>query len=356
MQKEVFMSLETDLFSHLRPSEQALTAYGFRKTDDEYVLERAFMDGKFRAVITVHPDGTLSGKVMDTELDEEYIQVHVPGAIGNFAAAVKEAYIAILEDTAKHCFYSVPFASDQANRISEQIFELWHDRPEYTFQDKNYAVFRHQDNEKWYALFMRVDADRIRTGASGQIDVVNLKMPDEQIEALQSISGIYPAWHMNRKHWITVVMDDTLDDAEIMDLLKTSHELTAGRKAGSVHGVWLVPANPSYYDVPAAFKREHGTIRWKQSTDVHVGDIVYMYMGSPYSAIIYRTECIETDIPYHFQNNQVKMRKLMKLKLLHEYRPDEFPFSLLKEYGVRAVRGPRSVPPELLKLLEAHAV
>lgn len=349
------MSLETDLFSHLRPSEQDMAAYGFRKTDDTYVYEQEFMDGRFRAVVTVHSDGTVSGRVMDTELDEEYIQVHVPGAIGSFAAAVKEEYIAILEDIARNCFYSVPFVSDQANRLSEQIFELWHDRPEYTFQDKNYVVFRHQDNEKWYALFMRIDADKILDGASGQIDVVNLKVPEEQTASLHSVSGIYPAWHMNRKYWITAVLDDTLSDAEILKLLKTSHDLTAGRKTESVHGVWLVPANPSYYDVPAAFKREHGVISWKQSTDVHVGDIVYMYMGSPYSAIIYRTECVETDIPYYFENDQVRMRKLMRLKLLHEYGPDEFPFSLLKEYGVRAVRGPRSVPPELLKLLEAHA-
>ncbi|MDO4192527.1 MAG: MmcQ/YjbR family DNA-binding protein [Erysipelotrichaceae bacterium] len=349
------MSLETDLFSHLRPSEQDMTAYGFRKTDHGHVYEHEFMDGRFRAVITVRSDGNVSGKVMDTELDEEYIQVHVPGAIGSFAAAVKEEYIAILEDIARHCFYSVPFVSDQANRLSEQIFELWHDRPEYTFQDKNYVVFRHQENEKWYALFMRIDADKILAGASGQIDIVNLKTPDDRISSLHSVNGIYPAWHMNRKHWITVILDDTLSDAEIMKLLETSHDLTAGRKTESVRGVWLVPANPSYYDVPAAFRREHGMISWKQSTDVHVGDIVYMYMGSPYSAIIYRTECIETDIPYYFENDQVKMRKLMRLKLLHEYRPDEFPFSLLKEYGVRAVRGPRSVPPELLKLLEAHA-
>ncbi|MBQ1532772.1 MAG: MmcQ/YjbR family DNA-binding protein [Solobacterium sp.] len=349
------MSLETDLFSHLRPSEQDMTAYGFRKTDHAYVYEHEFMEGRFRAVVTVSPEGSVSGKVMDTELDEEYIQVHVPGAIGSFAAAVKEEYIAILEDIARHCFYSVPFVSDQANRLSEQIFELWHDRPEYTFQDKNYVVFRHQENEKWYALFMRIDADKILDGASGQIDIVNLKAPDDQIGSLHSVNGICPAWHMNRKHWVTVILDDTLSDTEIMSLLETSHDLTAGRKTESVRGVWLVPANPSYYDVPAAFKREHGLISWKQSTDVHVGDIVYMYMGSPYSAIIYRTECIETDIPYYFENDQVKMRKLMRLKLLHEYKPDEFPFSLLKEYGVRAVRGPRSVPPELLKLLEAHA-
>ncbi len=349
------MSLETDLFSHLRPSEQDMTAYGFQKADNAYVYEQEFMDGRFRAVVTVRFDGTVSGRVMDTELDEEYIQVHVPGAIGPFAAAVKEEYIAILEDIARHCFYSVPFVSDQANRLSEQIFGLWHDRPEYTFQDKNYVVFRHQGNEKWYALFMRIDADKILKGSSGLIDVVNLKVPEEQITSLQSVNGIYPAWHMNRKHWITVILDDTLSDAEIMKLLKTSHDMTAGRKSASVHGVWLVPANPSYYDVPAAFRRQHGMVTWKQSTDVHVGDIVYMYMGSPVSAIIYRTECIETDIPYYFENEQVKMRKLMRLKLLHEYRPDEFPLSLMKEYGVRAVRGPRSVTPELLKLLEAHA-
>ena len=78
--------------------------------------------------------------------------------------------------------------------------------------------------------------------------------------------------------------------------------------------------------------------------NVSNGDTVYIYVAEPYSAILYKCIVIEVGIP-----NVNKM--LMKLKLVKEYSKDEYPFAKLKEYGLTAIRGPRTIPNKLAKIL-----
>lgn len=110
---------------------------------------------------------------------------------------------------------------------------------------------------------------------------------------------------------------------------------------------WLVPANPKYYDIVHAFDKQK-IIDWKQGTGIIKNDIVYMYVTSPISAILYKCKVIEIDIPFDYKTKKLTISKLMKIKLLKRYKEDEFTFEKLKnEYGIFAIRGPRSVPNSL---------
>ena len=48
------------------------------------------------------------------------------------------------------------------------------------------------------------------------------------------------------------------------------------------------------------------------------------------------------------------MEKVMKIKLLKKYEKDEFTFKKLNEYGIKAIRGPRSVTEKLSKELNLN--
>ena len=113
---------------------------------------------------------------------------------------------------------------------------------------------------------------------------------------------------------------------------------------------WLVPANPKYYDVMNAFNNQD-IITWKQSNNINEGDIVYLYVAVPYSAIMFKCEVVETNIPYQYKDKNLSIKRVMKIKLLKRYKQDEFTFKKLKEYGIRAVRGPRSVTSKLSQKL-----
>jgi len=113
---------------------------------------------------------------------------------------------------------------------------------------------------------------------------------------------------------------------------------------------WIVPANPKYYDIINCFN-DKKIIEWKQSNNIKVGDIIYMYVSNPYSAILYKFEAIEVNIPYEYKDKNISMNRTMKIKLLERYTENKYTFSKLNEYGIKAIRGPRSVPEKLSKEL-----
>ncbi|MCR5371429.1 MAG: MmcQ/YjbR family DNA-binding protein [Clostridium sp.] len=247
--------------------------------------------------------------------------------------------------------------------------------PEYLWRRfPNYAVFRHKDNRKWFAIVMDVPAQKLGLSAgtpvfpesdagfsgmivraSERIDVLNVKLDDLFLrDILLQKEGILPGYHLNRGNWISILLDGTVPEEEIQDLIDLSFRVTASKKArDKVRGPkeWLIPANPKYFDIVHAFDHTD-EIRWKQGADIRVGDTVFLYVAAPVSAILYRCRVTETDIPYRRRNKNVNIRKLMMIHLEKRYDPEAFTFHRLnEEFSIFAVRGPRSVPNSLLAAL-----
>ena len=117
------------------------------------------------------------------------------------------------------------------------------------------------------------------------------------------------------------------------------------------NNTWLTPANPTYFDIVHAFDHQDEII-WKQSTHIEVGDIVYMYVASPYSYIMYKTEVTQINIPYHFKDKKLRIDKLMKIKLIKRLEPHLFDLNKLKQYGVAYIRGPLKINKKLKEALD----
>ena len=210
------------------------------------------------------------------------------------------------------------------------------------------AVFRHSDNNKWFALVMDVARDKLGQIGAERITVVNLKIADALFrDTIIREEGIIPAYHMNKQNWITVFLDGTVPEERVYDLLDMSYRATASANVKEKIRLpkdWIIPANPKYYDIEHAFDNAD-EIDWKQGRGIRVGDTVYMYVAAPVSAILYKCKVLETDIPYEYQDRNLVLKALMKIRLLKRYDPEAFTFDVLKEdYGIYAVRGPRGVP------------
>ena len=226
--------------------------------------------------------------------------------------------------------------------------------PEYPWSryDTN-AVFRHVDNKKWFALVMDVSREKLGLPGDGEVTVMNLKVDDPIFrDMIIREEGIMPAYHMNKQHWITVLLDGTVPEDRIYDLLEMSSLATApAKKKEKLRAPkdWLIPANPKFYDIEHAFDEET-EIDWKQGAGIKTGDTVFMYVAAPVSAILYKCIVLETDIPYEYQDRNLTIRGLMKIRLEKRYQTMDFTFEVLKEeYGIYAIRGPRGVP-EALRL------
>ena len=101
---------------------------------------------------------------------------------------------------------------------------------DYPFdEDFETAVFRHSDNRKWYAIMMRVSRRKFGLDCDEIVDVVNLKLPMEMFGSFDASDGVYPAYHMNKLHWISVLLSDATE--ELIDfLVNASYEATKNKK------------------------------------------------------------------------------------------------------------------------------
>ena len=98
--------------------------------------------------------------------------------------------------------------------------------PDYPFdEDFETAVMRHGNNRKWYALVMRVSRRKFGIDSDEVIDLVNMKLPTEMHGSFGAADGVYPAYHMNKLHWISVLLPDAPDDV-VKFLVNASFEAT----------------------------------------------------------------------------------------------------------------------------------
>ena len=105
--------------------------------------------------------------------------------------------------------------------------------PDYPFDDHlETAVFRHTGNKKWFALVMKVSRRKFGFDSDEVIYVVNLKLPTEMFGSFGAADGVYPAYHMNKLHWISVLLPDAPDDV-VQFLVNVSFEATKAPKKKS---------------------------------------------------------------------------------------------------------------------------
>lgn len=217
--------IENEIFKKATADFNKIKKFGFKKTDDVWVFRKAFFDGTFEAVININDEGKVSGIVYNN--GEEYLPLRVKHNAGGFSSKVRFEYEKILNDIFKNCFNKNLFESSQANRISDLIFEKYGIKPDFPWENQTQAsdagVFR-KASGKWFALIMNIKKNKLIPKANGSFDIMNLKLDEAKIQTLIQKEGFFPAYHMNKKSWITISLDETLLDSRIMDFIGESYE------------------------------------------------------------------------------------------------------------------------------------
>lgn len=99
--------------------------------------------------------------------------------------------------------------------------------PDYPWKrHSDYAVLRHPRHRKWFALVFPLTRDKLGLPDGPIIDVINIKTRPEQNGSLRQQHGVYPAYHMNKEHWLSLTLEEGLTDSEILALLDDSFSLT----------------------------------------------------------------------------------------------------------------------------------
>ena len=117
----------------------------------------------------------------------------------------------------------------QIDIIIEHIKSEYGASPEFLWPDRypDYAVFRHRDNKKWFALVATIAATSLGLKDDKQIDVINLKFDKNQTyDFAETSDHIFPAYHMNKNNWINIWLDGKLSDEMVFKLIRKSYLLS----------------------------------------------------------------------------------------------------------------------------------
>ena len=329
------MNIENEIFKRYNVDFKKLVKYGFKKENDNYTYCHSFLNNEFTAIININNKGIIDGKVIDNEINEEYVGLRV-NINGEFVNKVRDAYRDILINIRDNCFEHDYFIFNQSNRITKYVKEKYLVNPEFLW-DKfpGYGVFRNQNNNKWFGIIMNIDLSKI-SDKSGEVEIINVKVETDKIKKLIEKKGFYKAYHMGKSDWISILLDDTLRDSEIINLIDESYNLISESE------YWIVPANPNYYDIVNCFN-EKDEIIWKQSTSINVNDIIFLYVTKPYAKIMYKCKVIETNIPYEYSDKNISMNYVMKIKLIKRLENNNYTLEYLNNLGIKTIRGPRKI-------------
>ena len=111
--------------------------------------------------------------------------------------------------------------------LAAYLTEIYGTAGEHLFaRYPNFQAFRHNGNKKWFAVLMDIPRKHLKLPGEGEISVVNLKCDTRLIGSFREEPGIFPGWHMNKAHWLSVALDGTVEDEKIRFLVEISYELT----------------------------------------------------------------------------------------------------------------------------------
>jgi len=119
----------------------------------------------------------------------------------------------------------------QRERIIQHIQDIYGVEAEYLWAElPDCAVFRHPGSKKWFGIIMNVLSNRLGLDGEEPLDIINVKCGPILAGSLLTEAGFFPAYHMNKTNWITILLNDTVPDEQLTPLLELSYDSVAPKR------------------------------------------------------------------------------------------------------------------------------
>lgn len=217
------------LFAQGTPNREKLLQYGFREEEGGFFRQSPLSGFVLR--VRVSHGGKVKAELFDPEADAPYTLHLVEGAGGSFVAEVRGAYERALKEIAEQCFDNAVFTSRYAKRLVEYGRERYGEECEFLWErTPDNGILRRADNRKWYAAILTVAGNKVGLSTDDIVEIVDLRADPREVPALIHRRGFAPAWHMNKRSWVTVLLDGSVEFSTIEGLIDGSRELAASKK------------------------------------------------------------------------------------------------------------------------------
>lgn len=183
------------------------------------------MNGEFDLHILIDKNGYVETNLFECSTNEQYT-LYKSRAEGAYIGAVRQAVSDKLLEVSNTCYDSAVFTQLQTSELLEYAKKMYDSSPEFMWENtpKN-AILRRRESGKWYAVIMTISESKLGFGSEKQIEAVNLHASKALTSKLLEREHFYPAWHMNKNSWYTVILDGSVKNSELFSLLDISYEL-----------------------------------------------------------------------------------------------------------------------------------
>lgn len=195
----------------------AAVAAGFTSDPDGvFILKRDLPNG---LVVTVRlTETTLDVDVFDGIFNEKY----APFYGGHGGAAIKSEVRDLVDAALCKCTQTVNLKT----QIMQWLTDTYGTVPETPWEDSPaYYTFKTAKTAKWYALFMDIAPKCLSLQGDALVQVVNLKADADDVQNAVDNVHVFPAYHMNKKYWLTILLNATTDVVQLKNLLSKSYDI-----------------------------------------------------------------------------------------------------------------------------------
>jgi len=217
MQEKIIKNKKADI--------KKLESFGFKKYNNGYKYVTHLMNNDFTLTILLLENNKLTTELIENETNELYT-LHLTDAEGNFVGQIRDEYNNTISKIVEKCFVYDVFKNKYTKKIINYIKEKYSDELEYLWEKfPDNAIARRKDNSKWYLLIMTIKKSKLGFESDEKIEVINVRAEKEQITELLQQPDIYPGYHMNKKSWITIMLDGSMKIENIYNLIDKSYFL-----------------------------------------------------------------------------------------------------------------------------------
>ena len=243
---------QDEIFKNKAPLAEALKTFGFIQEDGRLVYNEPVAGGQFRLEVAVDDAGRIMSRVFDRDTGDEYVLYRAESASGAFIGQLRTACLGILQKIADICCVTKVFQSPGAAAVIRYAKEKYGDEPEFLWEKfpgnavlrRRYAkekygdepeflwekfpgnaVLRRKDTQKWYAALLKTTGNKIGLTGDEAVEIVDLRMTPDNIAAKVDGRKYFAGYHMNKKHWVTLLLDGSVPEAELLALIDASYEL-----------------------------------------------------------------------------------------------------------------------------------
>lgn len=219
------MNIEYELFKKSTFKYPNLIKYGFIKELNGYKYEKNILNSNFKIIINVK-DNKLKSKIIDLNFNDEYLNFKVDFNL-SINNKIKEEYELILRDIKEKSTTQSKFIFKQSNDICNYINKKYKVKPEFLWDTiPDNGVFRNKYNKKWFGIILNVSKNKLDSNyKQEEVEVINIKLNEIMINELLKEKGFFKAYHMNKKSWISIILDSSLDNEIIYSLIDQSYDI-----------------------------------------------------------------------------------------------------------------------------------